>query len=68
MKENNPDILKLYSLGSSITQSVEDVNEIYNKLIAINPNHVTTLKIYGTFQNEVINNEQQGPRILEKAE
>ncbi|CAD8114609.1 unnamed protein product [Paramecium primaurelia] len=67
LQENNPDIQKLFTLGSQITQSVEDVKELYDKLIEINPNHINTLRIFGQFQNEVINADNLGLRILEKA-
>ena len=33
-----------------------------------NPNSVITLKVYGNFLSEVLNNETIGNRILEKAD
>ncbi|CAK68406.1 unnamed protein product (macronuclear) [Paramecium tetraurelia] len=67
LQENNPDIQKLFNLGGQITQSVEDVKDLYDKLMEINPNHINTLRIFGQFQNEVINADSLGIRILEKA-
>jgi PAS domain S-box-containing protein len=66
--ENNPEIQKLQTLGSYITKSLEAAERQYERLCAINPNHVKMLKIYGNFLKEVVHDENEGQRILDKAE
>jgi len=66
--ENNPEIQKLQTLGSYITKSLEEAERQYERLCTINPNHVKMLKIYGNFLKEVVHDENEGQRILDKAE
>jgi hypothetical protein len=64
--ENNPDIQKLQGLGSHITHSVEESSDQFKKLNDINPNHIKMLKIYGNFLKDIVNDDVEGQRILEK--
>jgi len=66
--ENNPDIQKLQGLGSHITHSVEETSDQFKKLNEINPNHIKMLQIYGNFLKDIVNDDVEGQRILEKAE
>lgn len=66
--ESNPDIQKLQGLGSRITHSVEETSENFRKLNDINPNHIKMLQIYGNFLKDIVNDDAEGQRILEKAE
>ena len=66
--ENNPEIQKLQTLGSHITKSLEEADRQYKSLCAINPNHLKMLKIYGNFLKDVVNDESESQRIMEKAE
>lgn len=34
----------------------------------MNPNHIKCLEIYGNFLKEIVNDEQEGVRVIEKAE
>lgn len=66
--EETPDIQKLQSLGSKITNTVEFTRDQFKKLMDMNPNHIKCLEIYGNFLKEVVNDETEGNKILEKAE
>jgi len=66
--ENNPEIQKLQSLGSMITRSVEETNRHYQILAGINPNQVKMLKTYGNFLKDIVNDEAEAAKILERAE
>ena len=33
----------------------------------MNPNHIKCLEIYGNFLKEIVNDDQEGYRVLEKA-
>lgn len=66
--EDNPDIQKLQSLGSKITNNVEHTNDQFKKLNDMNPNNIKCLQIYGNFLKDIVNDEQEGVRILEKAD
>lgn len=66
--EENPDIQKLQNLGSKITNTVENTNELFKKLTEMNPNHIKCLEIYGNFLKEIVNDDIEGQRILEKAD
>ena len=66
--ENNPDIQKLQSLGSKITHSLEETSAEFIKLNDINPNHIKMLQIYGNYLKDIVNDEVEGQRTLEKAE
>ena len=64
--EENPDIQKLQNLGSKITNTVEETADIFKKLNEMNPNHVRCLDIYGNYLKEIVNDDVEGQRILEK--
>lgn len=66
--ETNPGIYKLQSLGSMITHSVEEISERYKKLNDINPNHIKMLQSYGQFLKNIVNDDVEGQRVLEKAD
>lgn len=64
--EENPDIQKLQNLGSKITNTVEEAADIFKKLNEMNPNHVRCLDIYGNYLKDIVNDDVEGQRILEK--
>ena len=66
--EENPDIQKLQGLGSKITNNVEVTSEMFKKLNEMNPNNIKCLQIYGNFLKDIVNDDTEGQRILEKAE
>ena len=66
--ETSPDIQKLQSLGSRITNQVEATNTQFRKLSEMNPNHIKCLQIYGNFLKDIVNDYQEGQKILEKAD
>jgi PAS domain S-box-containing protein len=66
--ENTPEIQKLQTLGSMITRSVEETNKHFKILTTINPNQVKMLKTFGNFLKDIVNDESEAAKILEKAE
>ncbi len=64
--EEKPDIQKLQGLGSKITNTIETTSDQYKKLNEMNPNHIKCLEIYGNFLKDIVNDELEGQRILEK--
>ena len=64
--EENPDIQKLQNLGSNITNTVESISDLFKKLNEMNQNHIRCLEIYGNFLKEIVNDDSEGQRILEK--
>lgn len=68
LQEENPDVGKLQQLGSFITLSIDDSENLYERLLRINNNHLKTLEIFGNFLMHVVNNDIEGTRILDRAE
>jgi PAS domain S-box-containing protein len=66
--EESPDIKKLESLGSSITRIVEDSKKQFDVLNELNPNHQKCLELYGKFLKDVVNDDTNGQRIVDRAE
>lgn len=66
--EDNPDIQKLQSLSSKITRSVEEVAGNFDKICEINNNHTRMLKIYGNFLRNIVNDDAEGRKLIERAE
>ncbi|KAL4459259.1 hypothetical protein ABPG73_001296 [Tetrahymena malaccensis] len=66
--EDTPDIQKILSLGSKITNTVDQVTDLYNQLQEINQNHIKCLEIYGNFLKEIVHDDQEGTKVIEKAE
>lgn len=64
--EDNPDIQKLQTLGSKITNTVESTGVQFKKLNELNPNNIKMLQIYGNFLKDIVNDDLEGQRILEK--
>ena len=64
--EEKPDIQKLQNLGSKITNSIETVMSLNKQLVEVNPNNIKCLEIYGNYLKEVVNDDTEGARILEK--
>ncbi|CAD8137448.1 unnamed protein product [Paramecium pentaurelia] len=68
LQEESPDIGKLQQLGASITSSIDETEQLYDKLIKINSIHLKTLEIYGNFLTHVVNNDIEGTRIIDKSD
>ena len=47
---------------------MENTNDLFKKLNDMNPNHIKCLEIYGNFLKDIVNDDVEGQRILEKAE
>ena len=58
----------MQNLGSKITNWVETTNDLFKKLTEMNSNHIKCLEIYGNFLKEIVNDDIEGARILEKAD
>lgn len=66
--ETNPDIQKLHGLGAKITKNVESTSEMFQKLKEINPNNIKCLQLYGNYLRDIVNDVQEGERVIERAE
>ncbi|CAD8089763.1 unnamed protein product [Paramecium primaurelia] len=66
--ETNPDILKLKVVGSKITKKLEQTMIQYQKLQELNSNHIKFLTIYGNFLKEIVNDEDESNRILDRVQ
>lgn len=66
LMEESPDIQKLHGLGTSITSSLEITSNVYTKLYEINPTQIRLLETYSCFLRDIVNDEIESPKILEK--
>ena len=64
--EDNPDINKLQNLGSKITFNIEKTAEMFKILNDSNQNHIRCLDIYGNFIKNIINDDNEGQKYLDK--
>lgn len=67
MLEDNPSSSKLQSLGFMIHHAIGEIRRLYKKLSDINPNHIRTLESYGHFLKDIVNDDLEGQKLLEKA-
>lgn len=66
--EIEPEVPKLLFYGSKITNSVEKNLEIFLELQTINSNNIKTLKIYGNYLKDIVNDEIEGAKLLDKSD
>lgn len=64
--EDTPDLGKLELVGKRVINSINDVEEIWNKLQKISPNNLTSLRIYGKYVLEILNDESYGDQLLQR--
>lgn len=64
--DENSDIQKLELLGSKITSTLENIQDLFKKLIELNPNHLRCLTTYGYFLKDIVSDENESHHILEK--
>lgn len=55
-------------LGTKITNSVERNFDIFEDLQTMNPNNIKCLTIYGKYLKDIVNDNVEGARLLEKAD
>lgn len=67
LSEDNPDLGKLNDIGSSINNSIVQVEDHWNKLLKINRNMPKAMRMYGKFLIEIINDKETGEELLEQA-
>lgn len=66
--EEAPDILKLQTHGSKITTYVEKVTNEFHHLQSLNENNVKTMKIFGHFLQDIIFDDVESVKLLEKTD
>ena len=66
LMEENPDIQKLQILGTKITVTIEKATQLFKLLTGINPNSIRVLELYGNFLHDIVNDETESKRILER--
>jgi hypothetical protein len=64
--EENPDIQKLQVLGNRISKLTEACATQFKGLNEMNPNNIKCLEMYGNFLRDIVNDEIEGGRILER--
>ncbi|EGR33143.1 PAS domain S-box family protein [Ichthyophthirius multifiliis] len=67
LKEENPALSKLNIIGSRISQTVHEARSHYNDIQKINPRVFQTIKVFGKFLINVLNDKENGLQLLEKA-
>jgi len=67
LSEDNPDLNKLNEFGVKIHSSVNSVEDIWAKLQKISPNMPKSMKLFGKFLTEIINDKEAGEEYLDKA-
>lgn len=66
LQEHNPDVQKLHDLGSRLTNVLEQVAEEFKSLIGIYPNHLKLIQLYGHFLRDIINDDSEGQRLIDR--
>ncbi len=64
--EENPNVAKLHDLGAIVTNFFESLSQKYNELEKTSPNNPKVRTPYGHFLREVIHNDSDGNKILER--
>jgi len=67
LSEDNPDLAKLSDIGSKINSSVQYVEDNWFKLLKVNANNAKSMRLYGKYLIEIINDKETGDSLLEKA-
>ena len=66
LEQTNPNVQKLLYLGSRITVQADLVREAYSKCYNINSNNIRMLKMYRNFLKDIMNDNFEAQRVLEK--
>jgi hypothetical protein len=61
-----PNTLRINNIGSSIFECMKEINDLYNKLMEVDPNNVDFLQRYGVLLKNVMFNDMLADKILEK--
>ena len=62
-----PDLNILNDLRKKIFNATKEADKLWNQLCKINPNYSKALNLYGSYLNDIKNNQQVGHELLEKA-
>ena len=60
LREDQPDLGKLNIIGSNISKTVNEAKENFYKMQKINPNVPQSIKVFGTFLLNVLNDKTKG--------
>ncbi len=66
LMNENPDIQKLISLGSILTKKFEELEHLFGVLSSYEINNSAYLELYSSFLLQIIHDEFESKRILEK--
>ncbi|EGR31213.1 PAS domain S-box family protein, partial [Ichthyophthirius multifiliis] len=66
--QDSPDVQKAVCLGYQIGKSFEHCQNIYKELQQIDSNNIKCIEVYGNFLLNVINDEVEGQKLIEKLE
>src|SRR4051794_16257438 len=57
---------KLLFLAEDITKKNDSIKAFYISLCNLNSSHIRMLEFYGNFLNDILNDNLEGPKLLEK--
>ena len=67
LREDQPDLGKLNMIGSNISKNVNEAKDNYYKMQKINPNVPQSIKVFGSFLVNVLNDRTKGQELLKQA-
>lgn len=67
LKEEKPLVKKVKALGLRITFKNDKCKKHYKQLGAVHSNHIKSLNIYGNFMILVLNEHEEGRKLMERA-
>lgn len=68
LSQTVPKVETLDLCGASIITTLDKISKKYRQLTKVNPFNNELIKMYGSFQKEVVNNQREAKRELEKLE
>lgn len=66
LKQKHSNSRKLLALAEELTKQNDSIKVSYNDLYQINPAHIRMLQVYGNFVKNILNDNIEGLRLLEK--
>jgi len=66
--DDNPEIHKLLSLGSILTKKYGEIEKQFEGISNMGVSNIKVLELYGAFLKDVVHNDAEAKRVLEKIE
>jgi len=61
-----PNTLRINYIGVTIFECMKEINQLYNKVMEVDPNNADFLQKYGDFLNNVMFDEMSAEKVLER--